>query len=720
VQQDGESNRVAPFPDAGYAPGVTYGAYSDPTGQKFAYVSAYDTFDLQVASEVVNHTAYRIQMVDPGPQVRGLPAWEQDAFVTPYYNGGNLQQAADPLAAGSGLNVSITAGGQDITAAVENGTYTTSSLGTNETSDITVTFAPTVQQRYIPLKFDLIDAATGELEDVMVIEPSSIVSCTPDGYQQIQQTITNGTGSHKLNFEAWDRTDPQSPTACMQHLSHSWITTAPLVFGQYVPAQGANSSDGFNATPAGGENPVGLWLVPQPNTVLRVNTDTGYVNGNVTAFVDSPLVDASGNPDANASSDGLGNYYFIGAFPNFNWDSTEVTNGLPVVGGTSLLPNAPFPLVKPDNANWPNNALYAERYFEIDGLTGAPTMIGEMDVDVPWFNGNVPLTMEVDSTDGLVLNYDAPQNTVTPLPGATTWNFYDVYWNVTTNGTVTQGGCLGVPSSVWAYFGVSSSGPGLCLLGATVTFEPVSPTPGAETKVSQVTITLLNFLALGVKASPEFNVNSLTGEIDFDPATEDVTKVVIDPDFGVGPPTGCQEDQNLGIIDDATGLTKALLWFGYLPCPTNYFFFNAKLTYQAGGFDTGYATPGGVGLQFSGTLTFLNVINLSNIEVDVSTSPFNFHFSDSPIDFSISSSIPVGAVLSFSGDIGANGFDISESGSIVVAGVTIAGASGELSTKGFGVCGTLAGVSMGFGYEWGDSPQVYPTGCSTSQYDVGT
>ena len=45
---------------------------------------------------------------------------------------------------------------------------------------------------------------------------------------------STSTGSHKLNFEACDRTDPQSPTDCMQHLSHSWITTAPLVFGQYV------------------------------------------------------------------------------------------------------------------------------------------------------------------------------------------------------------------------------------------------------------------------------------------------------------------------------------------------------------------------------------------------------------------------------------------------------------------------------------------------------
>jgi hypothetical protein len=717
VQQDHDTNRVAPFPDAGYAAGATYGAYSDPTGQKFAYVSAYDTFDLQVASEIVTHTQYRIQMVDPGDQLRGLPAWERDALGLPYYSP-NPEEPADPLAAGSGLNPTIMAGGVNITAAVENGTYTTASLGTNETTNITVSFAPTSQLRYIPLKFNLINAATGEVEDVMVIQPSSIVSCTPDGSGEVQQTITTSTGSHKLNFEAWDRTDPQSPTACLQHLSHSWITSAPLVLGQYVPG----TSDSL----AGGDNPVGLWFVPQPNTILRVNTDNGFVTGNATAFVDSPLTDGNGNPDANTASDGLENYYFLGAFPNLNWSTTDTTNGLPIAAGSTLLPAAPFPLVQPSVTNWPNNSMYAQRYFQVDGMTGAPAMVGEMDVHVPWFSGNVPLTMEVDSTRGLVLNYPAPAEATATLPmtdGSTNWNFYNFYWNVTSAGAVTQGGCLGIPSALFVYLGYKagvdvSGGPNLCLLGATVTFEPISPTPGAEARVSQVTVSLLN-PGIGAKASPEFNLNSFSGEIDFDPTTEEVTKVVLDPDFGVGPPTGCQEDQNLGIIDDAQGLTKALLFFGYLPCPTNYFFFNARLTYQTGGFDTGYATPGGIGLQFKGTLTFLNVINLQSIEADISTDPFNFHFADSPIDFSISNSIPVSANLTFSGDVGANGFDINVSGGLVVDGVTIAGASGVLSTLGIGVCGTLVGVSMGFGYPWGSSPQIYPSGCTTNQYNVG-
>ncbi len=330
VNRDPEdANRVAPFPSAGYAPGVTYGAYADPTGQKFAYVSANDTFDLQVASEKVTHTAYRIQLLDPGPSLYGLPLWERQylpSFNTP-----------DPLVLGpTYIHPIITAGGKDITAAVESGSYTTSSLGTGQTSDITVSFAPPAAYRYLPLRFNLINATTGELEDVMVIDPSSIVTCTSGGDQQVQANITTASGSrHKLNFEAWDRTNPSSPTACMQHLSHSWITTAPLVFGQYVP--------GTDSSPAGGDNPVGLWLMPQPNTILRVNTDTGTVTGNATAFVDSPLTGPDGSPDTVSASDGFENYYFLGTFPNLNWNTTDGTNGLGVAPGDTLLPPLTVP-----------------------------------------------------------------------------------------------------------------------------------------------------------------------------------------------------------------------------------------------------------------------------------------------------------------------------------------------------------------------------------------
>ncbi len=548
VNQNGQGNRVAPFPSVGYAPGAYYGAYSDSTGQKFAYVSAYDTFDLQVASEKVSHTAYRIQMVDPGLSLNGLPNWEKIAFDFPYYNGHLLETPADPMAAGSGLNPIITAGGQNITAAVEAGTYTTASLGTNQTSNITISFNPTGgdSQRYIPLKFNLINASTGATEDVMVIDPSSIITCSSDGYSQQQAVITGPNGPERLNFEAFNRLNPNDPSSCMQHLSHSWITTAPVVFSSYVAAT--------DNTLAGGNTPTGLWLMPQSNTIVRIDTDTLTVTSPyVKAFVDSPIVDADGSPDPSAAAAGILNSYFLGNFPNLTWNTTDGTNGIEVTSTT--LPPSPFPLVAPSTSDWPNNTMAAARYFQVDSVTGDPVMVGEMDVHVPWFSGDVPLIMPVDSTNGLTLDYAVPADTSVPLPGLHTASFYNFYFTSNNDGTVVQGGCLGLPSELFVYLGLGG-GPNICILGATVTFMPISATPGVEAKVSQITVQLIN-PGIGVKGSPEFNLNSFSGEIDFDPASQEVTKVVLDPDFGVGPPTGCQEDQNLGIIDDATGHSGA-------------------------------------------------------------------------------------------------------------------------------------------------------------------
>jgi hypothetical protein len=702
VSQDGATHRVAPFPSAGYAAGATYGAYSDSSGQKFAYVSAYDTFDLQVASEKTTHTAYRIQAVDPGSQLTGLPLWEHYVFASPYYDGSRLEVPADSFAAGSNLHLTITAGGQDVTAAVEAGTYTTASLGTNETTDLTISFDPPPgdSQRYIPIKFNLINATTGAIEDVMVIDPSSMITCSSNGDVQQQAVISGPDGHERLNFEAFNRLNPSDPQDCLQQLSHSWITTAPVVFSSYVPAT--------DNSPAGGDSPTGLWLVPQNGSILRIDTDTLSVTSpSVKAFVDSPVLGADGAPDPTAAAEGTSNYYFLGNFPDLTWNTTDGTNGLEITSTT--LPNAPFPLVTPSTSDWPNNTMAAQRYMQVDNVTGAPLMVGEMDVDVPWYSGDVPLLMDVDSTTGLTLDYAVPQNTSVPLPGDSSVSFYNFYWTTTNDGTVVQGGCLGVPSELFTYLGLGS-GPNICILGATVTFKPISPTPGVEAKVAQITVQLIN-PGLGVKGSPEFNLSGLTGEIDLDPATQDVTKVVIDPDFGIGPPTPCQETQNAG---EVKGLLANI---AYLPCPTNYFFFNAKITYQQGGFDN---SNSGFGLQISGTLTFLNVITLANVEADISTSPFNFHFADSPIDLTISPSIPLSATLTFSGDIGASGFDIGVSGAINVDGYSIASASGVLSTKGFGVCGGILGLSMGFGDSWGSSPEVYGSGCTTSQYQMGT
>jgi hypothetical protein len=699
VQDLGLTNRVAPLPDAGYAPGVTYGAYSDPTGQKFAYMSTYDTFNLQVFADEVSPVPYRIQMVDPGAGLSGLPQWERDVFSEPYFNGSALDTPTDPMLA----NPDITAGGQNITTAVENGSYTTAALGTDQSTNISVSFSPPAgtSLRYSPLKFELIDASTGQIEDVLVIDPSSIVTCTSNG--SAQQQITGATGHRLLNFEADDRADPANSTDCLEQLTSSWISNVPVVFGAYVPA---TSDD-----PAGGGNPEGLWLNPLNNSVIQINDATLAVTStDASATVDSPLLEPDGSVDAAAASAGYQHSYYVGTYPNLVWNTTDGTNGLEVQSA-STLPSAPFPLVSPSDSDWPNNTMTANRYFQVNTTTGTPVLVGEMDVDVPWYNADVPILLDLSPTDGLELNYNVPADTTVKLPGDDSVTFYNFYWTTTTNGVVTQGGCLGIPSELFTVMGLGS-GPNECLLGATVTFSPISPTPGVEAKVSQITVALMN-PGIGVKGSPEFNFNSFSGEIDLDPATQDVTKVVLDPVFGVGPPTPCQVTQNNDLV---TGLSKLL----YLPCPTNFFFFNAKITYQQGGFDNGNSGPDDVGLQFSGTLTFLNIINLSNIEADISTDPFNFHFSDSPIDLSISPSIPVSANVSFSGDVGASGFALGVSGGIYVDGTELLGASGELSTIGLGVCGTLAGDSLGFGEIWGDSPQIYASGCTTSQYDVGS
>jgi hypothetical protein len=138
---------------------------------------------------------------------------------------------------------------------------------------------------------------------------------------------------------------------------------------------------------------------------------------------------------------------------------------------------------------------------------------------------------------------------------------------------------------------------------------------------------------------------------------------------------------------------------------------------KQGGF--GASNPStGYGVQFIGTLSFLGYITLNQVEADISTSPFNFHFADSPIDVSVDVGIPLSAKLTLEGDVGASGFSIGLSGSIDVDNATIASASGVFSTKGFGICGGLAGLSVGVGDAWGSSPSFYPSGCTTSQWNV--
>jgi hypothetical protein len=37
-----------------------------------------------------------------------------------------------------------------------------------------------------------------------------------------------------------------------------------------------------------------------------------------------------------------------------------------------------------------------------------------------------------------------------------------------------------------------------------------------------------------------------------------------------------------------------------------------------------------------------------------------------------------------------------------------------------GICGGLAGVSVGFGQEWAGNPTFYGSGCTTSQFRVAS
>ncbi len=98
----------------------------------------------------------------------------------------------------------------------------------------------------------------------------------------------------------------------------------------------------------------------------------------------------------------------------------------------------------------------AARYFQVDTVTGDPVMVGEMDVDVPLDSARdiKPLIMPVDSTNGLVLDYAAPQNTAVPLPGLNTASFYNFYFTSNNNGTVVQGRLrLGRPPSSFVRLG---------------------------------------------------------------------------------------------------------------------------------------------------------------------------------------------------------------------------------------------------------------------------
>jgi hypothetical protein len=190
---------------------------------------------------------------------------------------------------------------------------------------------------------------------------------------------------------------------------------------------------------------------------------------------------------------------------------------------------------------------------------------------------------------------------------------------------------------------------------------------------------------------------------------------VVDATFGVGPNTPCYLSAKARTLaGTAVSAGQKLI---DLACPPNYFLFDAKVTFKQGGF-TSASAHSGVGIRFDGTLSLLGLVKLTSVQADISTSPFNFHFANNPIDVSIDVGIALTARIGISGDIGASGFDLALEGSVSVMGQSIASASGVISTKGMGVCGGVAGASVGFGEKWGEAPAFFASGCTTSQYRV--
>ena len=677
--------RTAPFPSVGYAPGVFYGAYPDPKGGKFLYDSTYDSFDLQIFSQTVTASRQSLRLAAPSTNSGAMPYWERMVFGQEYFNQGQPMLPANPLGP-DGVHPKITVNGVDVTDAVLAGTWTTDTMPSNETLDVHVAFAPAAgdSRRYLPLQLVLVDPDTGAVEDQLHLALSSIINC--DTSVNLQQHLSDG--HNKLNVRSYDRS--KYGADCMQQLSNTLVTKQPLVFG---------SDDSDTADPRG------LWLLPQGGSVLTVNSRTLEVTGSsVKAYVDTALLGPDGTPDT--SSYRLYNY--LGTYTNLDWKTADRTNGL-AVNDDTILVRSPFPMVAPNQDYYPNNTMQARRYFQVQPATGAPDMIGTMRVNEPWFHGDVNLDMPVDSVSGLVLNYAAPKDTKASLSGDDSTNTYGFYWNSHKDGSVTQGGCLGLPPAFFNLMHVDTS---VCIIGVTTTFKPIPDDPTVEAKIADITFTLI---VVGVEiGEPTFNVQGLDGHIQLDPATGDVTSVVASVSFGVGPVTPCYAEQKARAPGAAVSKLQTL---GDLVCPTNYFIYKAQVTFQHGGF-TSANSKTGYGIKFLGTLSFLGLIQLSSVEADISTDPFNFHFANSPIDFSVNAGIPISAKITLEGDVGALGFDIAMSGSISVMNQSIASASGVVSTKGMGICGGLLGVSVGFGQPWTGSPTFYSSGCTTSQFRV--
>ena len=704
---------------SGYVAGTTYGNYSDRTGKKFVYASAYDTFGLQVKYTAELPETYRVQMIDttPGHGPQQLPVWANDAFSQSYFNEHLIAHPADPL----GLDPKFTLDGRDVTSEVKAGTLLVDSHAVGASSRIVMSFTPPAgdSQRYNPLRFNLINNATGKVEDVIIVALSSILQCSDDINGQQLATSGKGFNESKLAFRSFDRGAADGLVECMQRLTHSWVTKKPVVFSSYVPENVARNE------PAGGYDPKGLWLVPQGG-VITIDSDTLAVTSAtpVKAYVDSPVLDSAGVPVA-TSPVPMALYYPVGDYPTLNWKTKDLSNGL-LIKSTSGLPRAPFPLVAPNQTDSPGNTMTANRYFQVNPFDGAPQMTGEMNVNEPWLASPLRLhfAIPIGNATGLVPNYPAPPSLVGSLPGAPEVTTYAFYWTTRSNGSVTQNGCLGLPPHVLLLFPdvfrLGDSDISYCFLSVTTLFQPQDPADiTSEVKIAQITFGFKG-LAAGSLGTPEFNVSSLSGQIDLDPTDNSSFKsLVLNVNFGVGPPTPCQLQQNKdGVVKsliDSGLFTKV----GNLACPSNYFFFNTEIVYNnKGGVGAQGGATTGQGLSIVGTLNFLGFINLASLVAQISTSPFLFHFEYNPVDVSLGPSVPFSIKIGLAGDITDSGFDLILKGSFSAFGYNIASAEGILSSLGFALCGSVAGTSMGVEDKWGEVPVPKASGCNTAQFVV--
>ena len=704
VRRLGLGDRVPPiFADAPHT-GEVYGAYPDLTGQKFVYGSVYDTVHLQVGAQKEAPTRYRVQLVAPGLQGQELPYWQRVEYAQPYYNAGVLEHPANPLDAATSVVPTIHSGSRDVTAQVLAGTFTTEALSNGSTADLAMTFAPRggPSRRYTPLKVNLINADTGKVEDVLVLGLSGILQCSEDGYGQQLAKITGPDGTvHRLAFRSFDRTGKAGATECLQRLGHAWVSHLPVVFSSYQKAVGD--------TPAGGLFPNGFWLYPQgAQDVIRIDADTLEVTStNAKAYADTEIVGEDGTPDPTTFKI----LDFVGIYHGLRWRTADPTTGLQIDEATTLLAETPFPLIAPRGGQLKDHQTDAARYVVVNP-DGMPVIAGTMMINQPWFKDGpqaLDFGLPVLNTTGTLLNYQLPREQRLSLPGfEKSSETYWVYFKTQRDGTVVQGGCILLDRVIFSMLGIDDTQ--FCPFYVFTTFKPISRDPSVPAKFAKVEFGLVP-AGLGDIGPPNFLLSALHGSMSFDPFTGTVNGITAGATFGVGPNTPCWLAAKAG--HGTVSTFKKVLWFVFdnAICPTNYFFFDATFSWQHGqSFTGGPATADSESLKLEGKLSLLGLVQLSSVEADVTSDPFNMHFDASPVDF-IVPGLALTLKISLSGNLGALGFEIGLQGKMSVLGHELANAGGVISTEGMGACASFLESSIGGGGLWNDAPQIFESGC---------